>query len=179
MAVNDMQLIRNGCHEKLKKDVPHKMNISDILQYSGGGIFLLLTFFEITPIKFNPWTAILKWFGRKTNSEINDQMKYLDSKIDELSEKLETVKEHLDDVEKEDLERHVESKRFQILRFADEERLGVGHSQEYFNQILSAINDYKAYCNDHPEYPNEKAVQAISRILKSYNQHMEDNDFLE
>ena len=68
--------------------------------------------------------------------------------------------------------------RTRILRFADELRRDVKHSEEFFNQILDDISDYERYCTEHPEYKNSKAVNAIAEIDKVYQKCMEKNSFL-
>ena len=68
--------------------------------------------------------------------------------------------------------------RTRILRFGDELRRGVEHSEEFFNQILDDISDYERYCAEHPEYKNSKAVNAIAEIDKVYQRCMEKNSFL-
>ena len=44
-------------------------------------------------------------------------------------------------------------------------------------KIVGDIDKYEAYCNDHPEYPNNKAVMAIHNIKAKYEEHMENNSF--
>jgi len=40
------------------------MSIAEIARYGGGGLLLLLTLIEITPLKVNPLSCILKKIGR-------------------------------------------------------------------------------------------------------------------
>ena len=68
--------------------------------------------------------------------------------------------------------------RTRILRFADELRRNVKHSEEFFNQILADISHYKNYCRTHPDYKNDKAVNAIAKIENVYQKCMEENSFL-
>lgn len=55
---------------------------------------------------------------------------------------------------------------------------GMKHSQENFDQVLSDIDDYEHYCNNHPEFKNNKTVAAKEKILKVYSERMDNNDFL-
>ena len=69
-------------------------------------------------------------------------------------------------------------RRIRILRFSDEIRRNVKHSQESFDQTLSDITKYEQYCKDHPEFENKKTVLANKRISEAYDKCVEDNDFL-
>ena len=68
--------------------------------------------------------------------------------------------------------------RYRILRFNDEILSRVSkHSKEHFEQILEMIDDYEAYCDQHPNYQNSKCVMAIENIKAVYAKACKDNDF--
>ena len=75
-------------------------------------------------------------------------------------------------------ENDIKTIRLRILRFDDELRLNIRHSEEYFNNIMDDISDYKRYCSSHPAFKNEKAVHAIDHISKAYDKCHQENDFL-
>ena len=75
-------------------------------------------------------------------------------------------------------ENDIKTIRLRILRFDDELRLNIRHSEEYFNNIMDDISDYKRYCDTHPSFKNEKAVHAIDHISKAYDKCHQENDFL-
>ena len=55
--------------------------------------------------------------------------------------------------------------RIRILRFSDELRRGVNHSEESFNNVLEDIDNYTEYCVEHEDvYINSKAYAAIRNI---------------
>lgn len=55
--------------------------------------------------------------------------------------------------------------RIRILRFSDELRRGVNHSEESFNNVLEDIDNYTEYCVEHEDvYINSKADAAIRNI---------------
>lgn len=55
--------------------------------------------------------------------------------------------------------------RTRILKFADELRRGIKHSEESFNDILGDIDDYLVYCQTHEDtFLNSKADAAIRYI---------------
>ena len=60
------------------------MSFNEILFGSSGILIILLTLVQITPIKINPWSAILKWIGKQTQAETI-------KKIDDLMEQYEQI----------------------------------------------------------------------------------------
>lgn len=70
------------------------------------------------------------------------------------------------------------NKRVRILRAADEIRLHVRHSKEWFDQLNEDITDYEMYCETHPGFKNNQAVQSIIIINNAYKKAFEENDFL-
>lgn len=126
------------------------MQIKDILLNSGGLLFLILTLIQITPLKINPWSAILKVIGKALTVDVLD-------KLDENS---------------------ASTCRYRLIRFDDELRHDVKHTQEHFDQILDDITTYENYCKEHPLYPNSKAVLAIENIKETYSKCRKENSFL-
>lgn len=140
------------------------MTIKEILYGSGGGLLLLLTLIQIAPVKINPWSAVLGWFGKQINKDLLVQMKNMKSEID-------TIRD-------ENREIHAKDCRVRILRFSDEIYLGQNHSQEHFKQVLGDITHYENYCDRHPEFENQIAVAAIEQIKDTYNTRLRKHDFL-
>ncbi len=68
--------------------------------------------------------------------------------------------------------------RYRILRFNDEILHDVKHSKEHFDQVLDDITEYEQYCENHPEYENNKAVLAIENIKRIYQKCSDENTFL-
>lgn len=138
--------------------------IKQIGLYGGGALLVLMTIVQITPIKVNPWS----WLGRTIGRAING----------EVLEKVDTLTKNVAKNKADDDEQWVLLSRSHILRFGDELRHGVPHSQEHFDQILLDISKYERYCNDHPEFPNGKAVATIKQIKKTYQKCLDENNFL-
>lgn len=136
------------------------LTLEQLVGRIAGIIAVLSVFIEITPIKFNPISSLLKFIGSRLNKDI--------------TEKLNTMEKKVDALERAD----IVSCRVRILMFADELRSNCRHSQEMFDQMLSDIDVYDAYCNSHPDFKNNKTVAARQRILDAYNKCMQDNDFL-
>lgn len=117
----------------------------------GGGVLLaLLTIVQLAPIKVNPWSRIARSLGRAMNVELMDKLN----------------------------ENEATDARYRILRFDDEIRHHVKHTEEHFNQILGDIDEYERYCRSHPGYKNSKAVLAIENSKRTYEKCRQENSFL-
>lgn len=147
------------------------MSLYDWLKTGGGIVLLMLTLVQITPIKINPWSAVARIIGKAMNKDMMDKLESVETDVKNLKEKHDNLENRMD---KDD----ADGCRTRILRFADELRRGVEHSEEFFNQILDDISDYERYCSEHPEYKNSKAVNAIAKIDKVYQKCMGENSFL-
>jgi hypothetical protein len=138
--------------------------IRNIMVGGGGLVVLLMTIVQITPIKLNPWSFLSKKIGRAINGEVID-------KVDQLSQ-------DVSDLRDECGEREATLSRTHILRFGDEILHGIPHSKEHYHQILIDISMYEDYCDGHPGYVNNVAVETIKHIKKMYQKHMEEDSFL-
>ena len=136
------------------------LTIGQLIGRIAGGLAVLSIFIEITPVKINPISHILRWIGKQTNKELMDKMNTLEKKVGAL-EKSDAI-----------------DCRVRILTFADEIRRGVKHSKETFDQTLSDIDAYERYCGEHPEFLNNRTVAAKAKILEVYSECIDKNDFL-
>ena len=148
-------------------------------------IFFVLTFIEISPIKVNPWKWIARTIGKWFSADTLEEIKGIRAELKDVNDKLEN---HLKDdkaykeeektyKEAEQVEKQ-EARKRRMLIFSDEIREGKNHSQEHYNQIIEDLDDYEAFCNSHPDYTNNKANASASLIKKSYNEKLENNNFL-
>lgn len=143
-------------------------------QIIGGGLGLIAVlslFIEFIPIKLNPVSAFLNWIGRRTNRELFGKIEELEDKVDEISKRQEAA-------EALECEREAINCRIRILQFSDEMRRHIKHSQESFNQVISDIDSYEQYCDEHPKFMNNKTVTAKERIMAAYEGCLVQNDFL-
>lgn len=148
-----------------------RVSLYDWMKAGGGLLLLFMTLVQITPIRINPWSVVARGIGKAMNRDILEKLDTVETDVKNLKEKHDNLEYRMD---KDD----AESCRTRILRFADELRRGVEHSEEFFNQILDDISQYERYCSEHPEYKNSKAVNAIAKIDKVYQDCMEKNSFL-
>ena len=140
------------------------MSLQQIFYTTGGGVLLLLTLIQISPIKIDPWTAIFRAIGRAFNAELLKEVR--------------DVRSTLDNHIKADDERNADEHRARILRFNNELIRDIPHTKEEFIDVLADIDYYESYCRDHPDYKNNRAVFAIANIGKSYTERLEKHDFL-
>ena len=45
--------------------------------------------------------------------------------------------------------------------------------------MLAEIDAYERFCDDHPDYPNNRAVLAIENIRENYKERLKKHDFLQ
>ena len=136
------------------------LTVGQIVGRIAGIITVLSIFIEITPVKINPISALLRWVGKQTNKELMEKVDALEVKVGGL--------ERSDAVDC----------RVRILTFADEIRRKERHSKETFDQVLSDIDTYERYCDLHPDFMNHKTVAAKAKILEVYSECIDKNDFL-
>ena len=115
-----------------------------------GESFVVLTLVQVAPIKVNPWTVLGRSIGRVLNKEVMDKIE----------------------------EGNAKNARYRIIRFNDEVKHDVKHTEEHFDQIIEDIDTYENYCSDHPHFPNGKAVHSISNIRKIYDKCSDEHSFL-
>lgn len=139
------------------------MDLKEIILGGSSGLLILLTLFEIAPVKINPWTKLARLIGRAMNAEVLAEVKEFRVRLDE----------HI----QADDERNADDRRTRILRFNNELIREIPHTREDFIDILSDIDDYEAYCRAHPEYRNNRAVHAIANIGRVYDERLAKHDF--
>ena len=157
------------------------MNLNDFLNNLNLGnlsfiVIMVLSLVEISPIKINPWSVLIKWIAKLLGIvDLKTEMVQVRDRMDELEKKIDNMK--ISDEEKEQLKEALAARR-RILRFNDELLLKIKHSKEMFNDILKDITDYDNYCRTHPDFVNQRAVFAEQNVGKAYKKCMEENDFL-
>lgn len=157
------------------------MNLNDFLNNLNLGnlsfiVIMVLSLVEISPIKINPWSVLIKWIAKLLGIvDLKTEIVQVRDRMDELEKKIDQMK--ISEEEKEQLKEALAARR-RILRFNDELLLKIKHSKEMFNDILKDITDYDNYCRTHPDFVNQRAVFAEQNVGKAYKKCMEENDFL-
>ncbi|MCM1295514.1 MAG: hypothetical protein NC311_08210 [Muribaculaceae bacterium] len=139
-------------------------NIKDLLTVGGVAVFALSALVEIAPIKVNPWSWIARLVGRAINADT--------------ARELAEIKKKLDDHVTKDDRRTADGHRAAILRFNNELLREIDHTKEEFVDALAEIDAYERFCEEHPEYPNSRAVLAIENIRENYKERLKKHDFL-
>ena len=135
-------------------------------------IVAFLSLVQITPIKINPWSRFFKWMGKLINGEVMDSLKSVKQDLESVHKEIDTIKE------KEEI-REANNLRNRILRFDDELRRKVDHSEESFNQALDDVSRYQDYCGKHEgSYHNAKADVAMQNIKDTYAICKKENKFI-
>lgn len=147
------------------------MSIGQIVGGAAGLIVLLSVFIEITPIKINPVSSFLGWIGKRTNKDLMNEVETVKADMADMKTEMNNLKASED-------ERDAETRRVRILEFGDEVAHAQGHSKERYTQVLHDIDVYDKYCNAHKDFKNSQTVGARKLILKAYDKHLAENDFL-
>lgn len=140
------------------------MSLKEIFLGGGGLLVVLLTLVEFAPIKINPWSALAKAIGRAVNADVLRELK--------------SVKDDLSDHIRMDDERNADEHRARILRFNNELLRDIPHTKEEFINVLSDIDFYEHYCDEHKDYKNNRAIHAIANICRVYDDRLREHDFL-
>lgn len=136
-----------------------------------GGTVGGFTLVEISPIKINPWKWFFGWIGKAINAPVLTE-------LDGMKERMDKQEARMDKSEAQVEEDKMASARIRILRFGDECKRGVLHSEEHFNQVLEDIDKYESFCSGHPDFKNAKAVLTVTKIKECYAKRLENGDFL-
>ena len=142
-------------------------------------ILLILSYLvDVSKLQLNPWKwlghffeKILKRIGSIMLADVSQDIAGIKSDVAVIKREHASLQSRLD-------KDGADACRNRILRFADECRRGVEHSEEFFNQVLEDVTAYERYCDEHPLYMNGKAEQAIKRINEVYCECQREDKFL-
>ena len=143
---------------------------------AAGIVILLLSLVQITPLKINPWSAIVNWirsvFGiKELHEKISKVEVHLDENQQEMHNRIDRIENRID-------ESQALQARVRILRFGDEIKTKVRHSKESYEQIFDDITRYNTYCTKHPDFKNDMTVITTQLIEDDYKRCFKENCFL-
>ena len=95
----------------------------------------------------------------------NDMKQNFGKKLDDLDQKID--RNHMETNQKIDRNK-AELCRTHILRFSDDLRNGIHHSEEYFRQQLLDIDTYENFCKENPTFSNGLTVIASEYIKNGF-----------
>lgn len=121
------------------------------------GIFILiiLSFVQISPIKFNPYDKFFSWLRRKLLGDFNEDIKDFRERIDSV---------------------WINFNRQHILRFARECRQNVIHSRDEWRYVLCIASEYEKYCHDN-RLTNGIIEAETEYIRDLYQERIRDGQF--
>ena len=140
------------------------MKLEQIILGAGALAAALMTVIQCLSKTIKPWTSVIGWIGKQANRDMQK----------DLQEVKKTVEEHI----RADDERHADYYRRRVLDFNTEILRGNKHTEEDFVEVMLIIDRYEAYCRNHPDYRNNRAVHAIANISRVYDDRLKNNDFL-
>jgi hypothetical protein len=137
----------------------------EILEYLKYGCWILFgsgIVFEFSPIKINPISSILRWFGKRLNQDVEIKISQLGTKVDEVQIDLQDHK--------------VESWRRDILDFASQLMDGQSKTKENYDNIIKLHDRYEKYILEkHIE--NGQIDLAYEYISSHYKECFQNNSF--
>ena len=116
---------------------------------------VILGLIQVSPIKLNPWTWLKSFL--------------------ELPKRLEKLENEFND------DRAFRWRSLIFNRARDWERAlktGDLFRREWWDDTIETISNYEKYCEGHPQFKNELAVQTIEYFKKQYQNALENNLFL-
>lgn len=134
------------------------------------GIIVSSGLIEISPIKLNPWTWLLSPLRKAITGGIDKEVKDLKDDINCVKNDISSVNTKLDNYIVESEKEQALHSRQRILVFNDEITQKKEHSKEHYEDVLLTIDEYEKYCNEHPEFPNNRCLLAIENIKNHYNE---------
>lgn len=135
-------------------------------QIAGNATFIvaaLSAVLEVTPVKYNPWSDLIQWIGRKMNGKLIERIEEQDKKIDYLTKIVD--------------ENEVDRLRYEILRFSNTLRNGQKHTEDEFDHIIEITEKYHLIIA-RQNFTNGKIDLEYAYILEKYSECQHNNSFL-
>ena len=134
-----------------------------VLKYGGMVLLFLFGFIPLKEAGTNVWKWLFRVIGKALFKSLTDELSRMRKAINDIDERMDKQEKRLDLSDVEDARRR-------ILRFADEERHEITHSEEHFGLINDDVQLYTNYCKEHPEFVNMKATAAMETIETKYKE---------
>lgn len=115
-----------------------------------------VTLIQIAPIRIDPWSTLLRWIRAALIGELESDVKELKKDFDE---------------------EKVNSKRWNILDFANSCRNGRLHTREEWQHVISQLKEYEVI-TDQKGIENGVIEEEAKYLRKLYAERNDKNDFL-
>lgn len=133
--------------------------------------FCLATVIQITPaIKWNPWTAIAKWFGGVIIKPAMEELAKMRGEIEHIKDEQRILRAERKADEKDRI-------RYEVLDFANSCRNGRRHTRDEFQHIVDMNDKYEKLLRETND-KNGVFVEEYRYIVELYHKCQIENDFL-
>jgi hypothetical protein len=105
---------------------------------------------------------------------VTDSINAMSGKMDE---RFNTLDRKIDFVDAKADQYNAVSCRVRILRFEDELQAEQRRSKDSWDQVMSDIDSYENYTEQHPDFRNNQTVATVTHIKHGYNERLEKRDW--
>lgn len=131
----------------------------------------MATVIQITPaIKWNPWTALAKWFGGVIIKPAMDELAKMRGEIEHIKDEQRILRAERKADEKDRI-------RYEVLDFANSCRNGRRHTRDEFQHIVDMNDKYEKLLRETND-KNGVFVEEYRYIVELYHKCQIENDFL-
>lgn len=126
-------------------------------------VIIISIFIEITPIKVNPMSFIIKWIGDCFNRDTRDKLSSISLQLDDVSNRIDKIE--------------INDMRSTILNFQNSCTIRK-HTREEFEHIIDLHSQYEQIIKEKG-IENGRVDLAFDYISKLYEKSLEQNSFLD
>lgn len=140
----------------------------NVIKNDSGYIILVIAVLsacvEISPIKINPLSSLLKWIGGLINKDIKDQLSSVSSQLDNLQERIDKME--------------INETRSAILDFANSCMNERRHTKDEFDHIVDLHTEYEKTISEKG-MKNGRVDLAFKYISELYLKCQNEDSFLD
>ena len=147
-----------------------ELDIQSLISGAASLAVIVGIFIEITPVKINPVSTLLKFIGSNINAELKEEIASVKAEVESTNSTIQKVDNKVDDNE-------IDRIRWEILDFSNSCRSKKRHTKEEFDHIISLNQKYHRILDEREE-ENGQVELAFEYIRKIYCKCLENNSFL-
>ena len=140
---------------------------------------------QVSPIKINPWTSLLKWLGKAINAGTEKKIEEMQDRFEnKLSEIKNQFEKELSEVKRQLAEQMVtidenekDRIRNEVLSFATSCRRGIHHTKDEFDHIITIHKKYESLLQKTSD-ENGVFTEEYDFILEIYHECQRENKFV-
>jgi len=146
------------------------MDLESLVSGAVSLIVALGVFVEITPIKINPISALLKFVGKNINAELKAEISAVKAEVETTKESVQKIDNKVDNNE-------IDRIRWEILDFANSCRNKHRHTREEFLHIINLNEKYHKILDERGMTNGQIDIE-YEYIEGLYRKCLEENSFL-